>query len=205
MMISPERAPRVNPAFTIPEIPKDSPNFLSRPQQRARCCGEMRRNSSRIVEKLWLICGLIAAAALPAPASVRAPDSARQLIHDPRSGLALFGYDPVAYHSERRALMGKPQFEAEALGYVWLFATAANRAAFLETPEAYLPLFGGHDAKAVGDDRMVQGDPAIFLIANGLAVFFRSIEDRDAYARDHAMRRKATDNWPKVARQLAGH
>jgi hypothetical protein len=165
----------------------------------------MRMNSPRIVRKLWLICGLIAAACLPAPASVRAPDSARQLIHDPRSGLALYGYDPVAFHSERRALLGKPQFEAEALGYVWLFTTAANRAAFLEAPDAYLPLFGGHDAKAVGDDRMVQGDPAIFLIANGFSVFFRTTDDRDAYAKDEALRRKANENWPKVALQLAGH
>jgi hypothetical protein len=165
----------------------------------------MGRNSTRIVGKLWLICGLIAAAALPVPASVRAPDPARQLIHDPRSGLALYGYDPVAFHSERRALMGKPQFEAEALGYVWLFTTAANRAAFIQTPEAYLPLFGGHDAKAVSDDRMVQGDPAIFLIANGLTVFFRTVDDRDAYAKDEALRRKANQNWPTVARQLAGH
>ncbi len=165
----------------------------------------MVRSKTRNLGKLWLICGLIAAAALPAPASVRAPDPARQLIHDPRTGLALYGYDPVAFHSERRALLGKPQFEAEALGYVWLFTTAANRAAFLAAPEAYLPLFGGHDAKAIGEDRMVQGDPTIFLIANGVTAFFRTVNDRDAFATDEALRRKANENWPKVARQLAGH
>jgi hypothetical protein len=152
---------------------------------------------------LTLICGAIAAS--PSLASVRAPDAARQLIHDPRSGLALYGYDPVAYHSEGRARLGREVFTAESLGYVWRFITAANRAAFLESPATYLPLFGGHDARGVADGRMVQGDPTIFLIVGERAVFFRSEADRDTFARDTEMRKKALANWRDVALQFAGH
>jgi hypothetical protein len=152
---------------------------------------------------LTLICGAIAAS--PSLAGVRAPDAVRQLVHDPRSGLALHGYDPVAYHSEGRARLGREVFAAESLGYVWRFITAANRAAFLETPEAYLPLFGGHDARAIAEGRMVQGDPTVFLIAGERAVFFRAFEDRDAFARDPEMRKKAIANWRDVALQFAGH
>jgi hypothetical protein len=152
---------------------------------------------------LALICGAIAAGA--ASASVRAPDALRQLIHDPQTGLALHGYDPVAYHSEGRAVAGKQSIEAEAAGFAWRFGSFANRAAFLANLEAYLPHFGGHDASAVGDGRMIEGNPAIYLMFGERPAFFRTAGNRDAFARDEALRRKAVARWPEVARQFAGH
>jgi hypothetical protein len=155
--------------------------------------------------KLWLICGLIAALWPAAAASVRRPDHAAHMIHDPRSGLAMFGHDPVAYHTEGLAVAGQQRFTAEVAGYVWRFASSANMAAFTAAPEPYIPLFGGHDGRGVAEGRMVAGDPAIFLLAGGRTVFFRTIEDRDAFARDEKLRRSAVDNWPRVAAQFAGH
>jgi hypothetical protein len=155
---------------------------------------------------LTLICGAIAAArAMPATAGVRTADAARQLIHDPRSGLALHGYDPVAYLSEHRARLGRDVFAIEALGYVWRFISAANREAFRESPESYLPLFGGHDALGIAENRLVQGDPTIFLIAGDQAVFFRSHEDRAAFAANLDMRKRALANWREVVLQFAAH
>jgi hypothetical protein len=164
-----------------------------------RVIGHLNRTSLR------LICGLIAAGLTPAPASVRSPDPAAQMIHDPRSGLAMFGYDPVAFLSDGRALAGRPEFSAYVGGLVWRFTTAANRAAFVASPEPYLPLFGGHDAKAIAEERMIVGDPAIFLILGGRTAFFRTAADRDAFAVDEKLRRKALENWPRVAAQFAGH
>ncbi len=138
-------------------------------------------------------------------ASVRAPDPLRQLIHDPQTGLALFGFDPVAFHSEGRALQGKERFQIEASGFVWRFMTAANRAAFLQSPEDYVPHFGGHDAMGVAEGRMAPGDPRIFLIFGDRAAFFRSADDRAAFAADEAVRKRAIANWPDVVRQFAGH
>jgi hypothetical protein len=152
---------------------------------------------------LALILGGIAAR--PALASVRAPEAARQLIHDTRSGLALHGYDPVAFHTEGRARIGRDKFEAEALSFVWRFASAANREAFLAASDVYLPLFGGHDGLAVAEGRMVPGDPTVFLIAGDVTVFFRSTENRDAFARDADIRRKALQDWREVALRFAGH
>jgi hypothetical protein len=166
----------------------------------------MQLNSTNRRRMLTLICGAIAATRTePTHASVRLPDSARQLIHDPRSGLALHGYDPVAYHSEHRARLGREVFATEMLGYVWRFITSANREAFREAAEQYLPLFGGHDARGVAEGRMVEGDPTIFLIAGDRTVFFRSIEDRAAFADNAEMRRTALKSWPDVARQFAAH
>jgi YHS domain-containing protein len=155
--------------------------------------------------KLWLICGLIAASWPLAAASVRGPDHAAHVIHDPRSGLAIFGHDPVAYHTEGVATAGRQRFTAEVGGLAWRFASAANMAAFKASPEPYIPLYGGHDARGVAEGRMVVGDPAIFLLAGGRTVFFRTVENRDAFARDEKLRRSAVENWPRVAAQLAGH
>jgi hypothetical protein len=152
---------------------------------------------------LALILGGIAAR--PGIASVRAPDAARQLIHDTHSGLALHGHDPVAYHTEGRARQGRDKFAAEALGYLWRFTSAANREAFIAAPDVYLPLFGGHDGLAVAEGRMVPGDPGIFLIAGETTVFFRNVENREAFARDAGMRRKALQDWREVALRFAGH
>ncbi|MGL4243272.1 MAG: YHS domain-containing (seleno)protein [Beijerinckiaceae bacterium] len=165
----------------------------------------MRNIRHPIRTGLWLICGAIAAATAPLVASVRSPDPAAQMIHDPRTGLAMFGYDAVAFLSDAKALPGKPELSAYVGGHVWRFTTAANRAAFVAAPESYIPLFGGHDARGVADGRMVAGDPATFLIVGGRTTFFRTADDRDAFASDEALRRKAIENGPRVAAQLAGH
>jgi hypothetical protein len=155
---------------------------------------------------LRLIAGLIvAAAALPAVASIRAPDETMQLIRDPRSGLALFGYDPVSYHADGVAKPGRPEHQAVVNGVHWRFASAANMAAFVRDPDVYLPLFGGYDARGIGEGRMVFGEPTIFAMFGGRTVLFRTEADRAAFAADAALRARALKDWPRVASQLAGH
>jgi hypothetical protein len=170
----------------------------------------MRTFHSITATGLRLILGLITATATsslaaPAVASSRAPDAMRQMVHDARSGLAMFGYDAVAFHSDGKAVQGRPEFSAYVGGYLWQFVSASNRAAFVADPEPYLPLFGGHDARGIGENRMVKGDPVHFLLVGGRTAFFRTVEDRDAFTADEALRRRALQNWPDVARQLAGH
>ena len=45
-------------------------------------------------------------------------------------GVAIVGYDPVAYFTEGRAIKGSSEFSHEFLGEIWHFASAANRDAF---------------------------------------------------------------------------
>lgn len=119
--------------------------------------------------------------------------------------MALFGYDPVAFHFDGRARPGKPEIAGSSLGKSWRFATEANRAAFLAEPNAYLPHFGGHDGALVADGIMAVGDPTFFVISGGAVVLFRNEANRDRYAGDAALRATATTMWPKVLRQFAGH
>ncbi len=58
-------------------------------------------------------------------------------------GVAIDGYDTVAYFTERRPEQGSPSFEVSWSGSKWRFARAASRDLFLANPEKYAPQCGG--------------------------------------------------------------
>lgn len=58
-------------------------------------------------------------------------------------GVAIKGYDAVAYFTEGRAIKGKKQFEFKWQDARWRFTSAANRDLFAADPEAYAPQYGG--------------------------------------------------------------
>ena len=92
-------------------------------------------------------------------------------------GVALGGYDPVAYFTEGAARAGSSEWQAEWGGGTWHFASDAHRTAFLADPEAYAPQFGGHCAFAASLGIKTPGAPEtwsiidgrLFLNANGVA------------------------------------
>src|SRR3954466_1569315 len=66
------------------------------------------------------------------------------------SGLAIEGFDPVAYFTESLATQGVPDFEAAEAGAVWRFRNEGNRSSFVAHPEIYGPQFGGYDPVDLG-------------------------------------------------------
>ncbi len=58
-------------------------------------------------------------------------------------GVAIKGYDTVAYFTEGRAVKGNKEFEFEWQDAKWRFASAANRDKFAANPQAYAPKYGG--------------------------------------------------------------
>jgi hypothetical protein len=58
-------------------------------------------------------------------------------------GVAIKGYDPVAYFTEGRAVKGKKEFEYKWQDAKWRFSSAANRDKFAADPQAYAPKYGG--------------------------------------------------------------
>ena len=61
------------------------------------------------------------------------------------TGLAISGFDPVAYFTEGKALFGRPEFELNLDGAVWRFTNEGNRGAFAKHPKVYAPRFAGYD------------------------------------------------------------
>lgn len=60
------------------------------------------------------------------------------------TGIAIRGFDTVAYHTEGRAMKGKRDFSYKWNDATWHFASAENRNLFVSDPERYAPQFGGY-------------------------------------------------------------
>ena len=90
------------------------------------------------------------------------------------NGIALQGYDAVAYFTLNKAVKGKPELAVFNQGITYYFSTAENKEAFKKNPSKYEPQYGGWCAYAMGNDgSKVNIDPATFKILDGkLYVFY---------------------------------
>jgi len=113
-------------------------------------------------------------AALPA---IRVADDPRPALssYNLEGGVALSGYDPVAYFLEGggEPRKGKASVTQLHAGVTYRFASEENRDLFRADPERYEPAFGGWCAWAMVDGERVEVDPESFLVENGrLFVFY---------------------------------
>jgi len=82
-------------------------------------------------------------------------------------GLAIKGYDPVAYFTDRKPVAGKPEFSHDWMGAKWLFASAEHRDAFAKEPEKYAPQYGGYCAYGVAQGYAVKIEPDAWTVVDG--------------------------------------
>lgn len=59
-------------------------------------------------------------------------------------GVAIKGYDTVAYHTKGQAIKGFSQYSHQWNDANWYFANAKNRDLFAADPERYAPQYGGY-------------------------------------------------------------
>lgn len=111
----------------------------------------------------WLGALCLTTVQLIAPATASAASGA---YHAP-GGVALEGYDAVAYFTEGRAVRGKAKHETTWDGVRWRFATAASRDTFLAAPQRYAPQYGGYCALGVAVGKLRRGDPQVFAVVDG--------------------------------------
>ena len=120
------------------------------------------------------------------------------------TGLAIEGFDPVAYFADARPILGLPGFEASEGGAVWRFRNEGNRASFLAHPDIYGPQFGGYDPVDVARGVTYAGNPRFWLIFAERLYLFGREENRDAFAADpQGVLRNANARWPDLERGLA--
>jgi hypothetical protein len=127
-----------------------------------------------------------------------------RLVADRTTGLAIGGFDPVAYFTDAQPLVGQPGLEAAEAGAVWRFRNEGNRAVFVNHPDIYSPQFGGYDPTDVARGVAVAGDPKLWLIAGQRLFLFARTESRAAFAADPArVLREARRRWPGLQETLA--
>jgi len=86
------------------------------------------------------------AIALIAPVVIMCTQSSAEFnqVNTTSFGVAIKGYDPVAYHTENRAVKGKSDFTYQWNDAEWHFSSAANRDLFAADPLRYAPQYGGY-------------------------------------------------------------
>lgn len=136
---------------------------------------------------------------LPTPVGVT-----EMFVSDPRSGLALDGYDPTLYLLEGRAGLGRPGEEAVWGGVAWQFASVANRTAFLHDPAAFLPRIGGYDAEAAARGVLARSDPTNWVRRSGRIYLFRTEAARERFERLPEAAELAERRWPALRAGLVG-
>ncbi|MGS2762371.1 YHS domain-containing (seleno)protein [Sinomicrobium sp. M5D2P9] len=119
------------------------------------------------------------------------------------NGVAIHGYDPVAYFEQGKAIEGKKEFRATVNGTVYYCSSAKNRESLLENPDNYLPQYGGWCAFAMGDyGKKVDVNPKTFKITNGkLYLFYNSFPTNTlkSWNRNEAhLKQNADQNWKKI-------
>ncbi len=148
------------------------------------------------------VCGLLS---LGTPQGSRVLAATTEMIvADPNSGLAIYGFDPVAYFTDGKARIGKDDLEVRRAGAAWRFANEGNQAAFAKDPDVYMPQFGGYDPVAVSEGIARPGHPELFTVHNQRLFLFYSAEAKQTFeAAPEDSARKAEANWPSVRRLLA--
>jgi len=116
-----------------------------------------------------------------------------------RDGVAIGGYDPVAYFTEQKPVKGSPEFQSVHRGSLFQFASAAHRDVFAAEPDKYAPQYGGYCAYGMAKGYKAKIDPGAFSVIHGTlflnysdAVRTRWLSDVSDYIQ------QADANWPAV-------
>ena len=172
-----------------------------RQERNGRGPGTGFRPGIALIGLLAVLASLATLAGFPQAAGAQTTE---RVIVNRYTGLAIEGYDPVAYFADARAELGRQDFEAAQAGAVWRFRNEGNRASFVAHPEIYGPQFGGYDPIDLARGVTYAGNPRFWLIVKQRLYLFGREQNRDAFAADPVRKlREAKARWPALEQDLA--
>ena len=122
---------------------------------------------------------------------------ASQPVNTDSTGLALKGFDPVAYFTMGHAMPGDARFTATHEGATYRFATAANRDVFQAEAARYAPQYGGYCAFGVAGGYKVKIDPQAFTVRDGKLYLNYDKKVQERWLSDvPGYLAKSEGNWP---------
>ena len=114
-------------------------------------------------------------------------------------GLAVHGYDVVAYFTRNTPTFGRAKYSAVHKHARYRFATKENLDAFTANPEAYVPQFGGYCAFGVSVGAKFDGNPRRWKIVGGKLYLNLNEDVRNLWLKDVPGNiGKANDNWKQI-------
>jgi YHS domain-containing protein len=115
------------------------------------------------------------------------------------SGVALAGYDPVAYFVDGKPVKGTEQFAAKHDGATYYFASSKNRDAFTAQPDKFAPQYGGFCAYGAAKGGKYETDPTAFSVVDGKLYLNKNASVQKLWAADVPGFIKDADMaWPQL-------
>lgn len=155
--------------------------------------------------KGWMVMAVCVLISVPSVSRAEDPAALRSKHFNLSRGVALKGYDPVAYVVENRAVKGRESLSARQQGVVYWFSSENNRQLFLNAPERYEPQYGGWCAYAMGKTgEKVDINPETFKVVDGkLYLFYNAFFNNTLKSwnrEEMSLRAMADDHWAALDR-----
>ena len=83
------------------------------------------------------------------------------------NGIAIRGYDTVAYFTQSMPVEGNEKFTTQWSDATWKFSTQEHLDLFIAEPEKYAPQYGGYCAYGVAQESLVKIEPEEWSILDG--------------------------------------
>ena len=88
-----------------------------------------------------------------------------------KDGLAIKGYDVVAFHTKSKSLKGADKFTYQWKDTRWLFSNQSNLEMFKADPEKYAPQYGGYCAFGTADGHKAPAETDTWTVINNKLYF----------------------------------
>jgi YHS domain-containing protein len=114
-------------------------------------------------------------------------------------GLALRGFDAVAYFAVDNAVRGDAKYEYIWNGAKWLFSSEENMRKFQASPETYAPQFGGYCSFAVSEGYTADADPEAWKVVDGKLYLNYNKQVKQKWEQnEHERIMKGLENWKEL-------
>jgi YHS domain-containing protein len=116
-----------------------------------------------------------------------------------KMGVAINGYDPVAYFTDSKSEMGMKEFSYKWNGAEWYFSNKNHLEMFKKNPDKYAPQYGGFCAFGLSKDKLSSSDPTAWQIVDGKLYLCTNDKVHKMWQKDiKGNVKKADKNWSKM-------
>jgi len=123
--------------------------------------------------------------------------TAKDLLNLDGNGVAIQGYDPVAFFTDNRPVEGNPKLQSEYHGAKYYFASSEHKGAFDQEPAKYEPQFGGYCAYGASRGNKAPVKIEAWQIVNGRLLMQYDLDIKGKFNQDQQGNlKKADQNWP---------
>ena len=136
---------------------------------------------------------------------IRNGTGGKTLVQTDKRGVALEGYDPVAYFTDGKPQKGDATIEATYNGALYHFVSQANRETFEKAPSKYAPAYGGYCGYAASIGKVRPANPLLWSIVDGQLIVQHNKGAVQLWEKDvKGNKEKADRFWPRLVEVKAG-